>query len=141
ACRPPAQPTTTTVPPKASEANACPVKSAYTIHHDVDTLSVSDAQHTVFHALVGQVDDMLVTGDTCLLGLVGCAAGGNRQRSAKPASNLYSFHPDRTPDGRSKHSLSRLEFRELGQSQVACKISCASEKRGRVIIIDSRWNT
>src|SRR5262249_986295 len=84
---------------------------------------------------------MLITSNARLLGLLGCAGGGNRQRSPKAASNLYSFHSDRTPDGGSKHSLSRFEFRELGQSQVACKISCASEKRGRVIIIDSRWNT
>src|SRR5215468_10653330 len=83
---------------------------------------------------------MLVTGGTCLLGLLRSTCGGDGHRCTEAAGNLKGFHPDGTADCGSKHRLSGLELRELGQREIPRQIAGARKIRGGDIIIDVSWD-
>jgi hypothetical protein len=87
-------------------------------------------------ALLGKIDDMLVSCRASAFGLLSIARGRDRQRGAKAARDLHGFHPYGAANGGSQPGLPRPELRELRQRQIACQISCAREVGRGLIVID-----
>ncbi len=81
---------------------------------------------------------MLITGSLRLLRFRAGAGGGNRERCAELARNLYTLHTHCAAYTGSKHALPGFEGNKLRQHEIPSQIARTGEEGSSVVIVDMR---